>query len=308
MRRIKKIMVATDLTADSNPAHLTAAYLAEKIGASLVIFHVLGDIDPKYEVLISDMASRMRADAEHALDEASTRLNKDYDIEVTTVIREGAVLDELSLALKEFDIDVLVMGTGAVHTGQANRLGLFAKRVAHKIPHDLVFARHGCEGPWHRLLVATDFSSCSGEALERACRIAKHFGIKGFPVVHAFEVPLTFLRVGLDEREVRAKLVAHAQKEMDDWLAHHRTHWEGLDIEKVVLVGKPDVEVVSEATRRSTQLVVVGSHGRTASAAVLLGNVAERILRDAPCSVWAERSEDHGMDFAHAIARIMGIE
>jgi len=308
MRRIKKIMVASDLTPDSNPAHLTAAYLAEKIGAGLVIFHVLGDIDPKYEVLISDMASHMRRSAEEALDEASVKLGKAYDIEVTTVIREGAVVDELAKALQEFDVDILVMGTGAVHTGSPNRLGLFAKRVAHKIPHDMVFARAGCEGPWERLLVATDFSKCSGEALERACRIAKHFGIKGFPVVHGFEIPQTFLRVGLDEREVTAKLIAHANKEMDDFLKHNSAHWAGLQIERVVRVGAPDKIIVEEATRRSTQLVVVGSHGRTASAAVLLGNVAERILRDAPCSVWAERSEDHGMNFAHAIARIMGIE
>lgn len=308
MLGIKNILVATDLTQDSAPAHTAAAFLAERLGANLVIFHVIGELDQRYEILLNDMAAHMRRAADEAIDAASQVLGRKHKVKITTVVRDGAVVEELAAAIKEHKIDLLVMGTGAVHTGDPHRLGITAKRIAHKIAHDMVFVRPGSEGPWDRIMATTDFSGPSGEALQRACVIAKQFGVKSFPVIHSLVVPETFLRIGLDETDVTNKLKAYAEKEFKEWLAKYSADTKGLTIDPVIRVGSPSEVVVIEARNRNTQLIVVGSQGRTASAAVLLGNVAERIIRDAPCSVWAERTEGAGMTFAKAIARIMGIE
>jgi nucleotide-binding universal stress UspA family protein len=308
MREIKKVMVATDLTPDSKPAHRAAAFLADQCGADLIVFHVLGELDPRYSMLVEDVSRHMLKDAEEAVSAVKQELNSAHKCSIKAVIREGAVLDEISKVMKEESIDMMVLGTGSVHTGHPNRLGITAKRIAHKIPCDMLFARSGSEGPWDKVIVATDFSSCAGVAFGRACKIAREYGAKSLTVVHAFDVPQTFHRLGLSEEQVVPKMRKHAEKGLEEWLADNAKHSEGLEIERVVVTGDPAAAVCKEATARGSNLIVVGAHGRTASAAVLLGNVAERIIRDAPCSVWTERAEGQGLTFAKAIARLMGID
>lgn len=308
MRQIKKLMVATDLTQDSRPAHKAAAVLADKCGADLIVFHLLGELDPKYAVLVEDVSRHMLKDAEDAAATIKSELKSGHQCNIKTVIREGEILEEITKVMQEESVDMMVLGTGAAHTGNPNRLGITAQRIAHKIPCDMLFARTGSEGPWNKIILATDFSNCSGRAFERACKLARQFGASGVTVVHAFDVPQTFHRLGLSEEQVVPKMRKHAEKGLNEWLASNAKHSEGLTVETVIVTGDPAAAVCKEAKSRGSNLVVVGAHGRTASAAVLLGNVAERIIRDAHCSVWTERAEGQGLTFARAIARLMGID
>ena len=64
----------------------------------------------------------------------------------------------------------------------------------------------------------------------------------------------------------------------------------GLTGERVVLYGVPFQEIVETAKARQVDLIVMGTHGRTGLMHVLLGSVAERVVRLAPCSVLVVRS------------------
>jgi nucleotide-binding universal stress UspA family protein len=59
--------------------------------------------------------------------------------------------------------------------------------------------------------------------------------------------------------------------------------------ERVVLYGVPFQEIVETAKARQVDLIVMGTHGRTGLMHVLLGSVAERVVRLAPCSVLVVR-------------------
>ena len=57
--------------------------------------------------------------------------------------------------------------------------------------------------------------------------------------------------------------------------------------------GQPYVEIVNEAKRLNTDLIIMGTHGRTGLSHVLIGSVAEKVLRLAPCPVMVLRSKKY---------------
>ena len=68
------------------------------------------------------------------------------------------------------------------------------------------------------------------------------------------------------------------------------------DLNKVtprVLVGTPFVEIIRYAREQSIDLIVMGTHGHSALAAMLLGTVAEKVVRKAPCPVLTVRDPRH---------------
>ena len=70
---------------------------------------------------------------------------------------------------------------------------------------------------------------------------------------------------------------------------------QGLRITREVRVGTPFVEIVRHARELQADLVVIGTHGRTGLAHVLLGSTAEKVVRKAHCPVLTVRP--HGHDF-----------
>jgi nucleotide-binding universal stress UspA family protein len=55
--------------------------------------------------------------------------------------------------------------------------------------------------------------------------------------------------------------------------------------ERLVVTGEPAVELISWAAAKQVQLIIIGTHGRRGVTRFLMGSVAERVLREAPCAV-----------------------
>ena len=56
-------------------------------------------------------------------------------------------------------------------------------------------------------------------------------------------------------------------------------------VEPIILFGEPFVEIIKTAKDKNIDLIVIGTHGRTGLAHMLIGSVAEKIVRKAPCPV-----------------------
>jgi nucleotide-binding universal stress UspA family protein len=116
------------------------------------------------------------------------------------------------------------------------------------------------------ILVATDFSPYSEEAIRAAAALARHFdaALHMLHVVHhADERPAALDRLaGVAEGEAG-----------------------GVPFTATVAVGRPAPEIVSYAAREQMDLIVVGTHGRTGLAHIVMGSVAEAVVRTASCQV-----------------------
>jgi len=140
-----------------------------------------------------------------------------------------------------------------------------------------------------RILVPVDFSVHSIKALEAALSLARTFDAN-VTLVHIVEQiiypgdwmypPIAMTDFAAEQRaQISAKLKALAER------SNVITH-------EVVRLGRAWQEVVEVAKERKADLIVLATHGYTGLRHVLLGSVAEKILRHAPCPVLSIRAEE----------------
>ncbi len=136
-----------------------------------------------------------------------------------------------------------------------------------------------------RILVPTDFSDPSAEALATAMALAKAAG-SVVDLVHvaveasfALPPPIDVATVPIDMAKVMERVTDGLRAEEE------RVQAAGLRCETAMLVGRPDAEIVARATATGAELIVMGTHGRSGLAHALLGSVAERVVQHAPCPV-----------------------
>lgn len=121
-----------------------------------------------------------------------------------------------------------------------------------------------------KILYPTDFSSYSTHAYFHAVGLAEAFGA---------ELTLLFAYSAAADDPPRGR---------DFWreqLLQTRPTNHAIAVSHVFLEGDPATEIVRHATAVGTDLIVLGTHGRSGADRLLMGSVAERVMRGAPCSV-----------------------
>ena len=137
---------------------------------------------------------------------------------------------------------------------------------------------------YRTLVVPTDFSPTAHRALELARTLALGAGPAEVVLAHARFVP----------REIEAVLLRGPQKILDELEQAARTELDALVAELggagvkarfVTREGRPERVILEVARQENADLIVMGTHGRRGVTHMLLGSVAERLLREAPCPV-----------------------
>ena len=149
-----------------------------------------------------------------------------------------------------------------------------------------------------RILVPVDFSDCSDAALEYALFLAAELGAS-IDLLHAWHPPhdsspfLGQLAIA-DPRDGRHKTLAEfVEEQARDALARVVGHLQGRGVEvreSLLVGGTPKRAIVEAATRGEYHLVIMGTHGRTGLAHVLMGSVAEWVLRHSAVPVLTVRA------------------
>jgi universal stress protein A len=136
-----------------------------------------------------------------------------------------------------------------------------------------------------QILVPLDYSDCSDEALRLAARIALAFNGR-LLVLHVVPIEISGLFGDFPMPVVDATRI---EAETPRLKKHVASVLEGFDpmpaLEVEVTWGSPHLDVVPYAIERRVDLIVLGTHGRSGLKHVLLGSVAERTVRTAPCPV-----------------------
>ena len=152
-----------------------------------------------------------------------------------------------------------------------------------------------------RILFPTDFSLGAAEAQQYACELSHRFQSE-LHLIYVLEDPLVaapdfVMGMALPPAIKDAPAKAHREEEQDllQRLEELISSAEPKPIRTVrtVRFGSPFVEIIRYAKTHNIDLIVMGTHGRGPIAHMLMGSVAERVVRKAPCPVLTVRHAAH---------------
>jgi nucleotide-binding universal stress UspA family protein len=129
----------------------------------------------------------------------------------------------------------------------------------------------------HAILHPTDFSTRSEYSFRLACSLAQDHGAR-LLILHVMPAAIVYGEVGL---------VVGPESYRDTVLEQlHRLHAPpGVEVEYRLEEGDPASEIVRTAEEAGCDLIVLGTHGRRGLTRLVMGSVAEQVVRKAPCPV-----------------------
>lgn len=140
------------------------------------------------------------------------------------------------------------------------------------------------------ILAATDFSHDANHAVTVAAELARGLSAK-LTLLHVVQTP-SYAFLGGDAYVPSPDVIADILAEAQRWLAAAKDRLGDLDVDTVCLEGDPATAILGWADEHAPGMIVVGTHGRRGVRRLLLGSVAEHVVRGAPCPVTTVRAHD----------------
>lgn len=279
---MRKILAATDLSERSGRALHRALTLAEECGADLEIIAVVDDD------VASELLEHNTAQARKALDEQIKTLPPRRNVDLTSSILQGLDYVEIVKRSREAFADLIVLGN-ARHAAKGLFRGTTAERVIRLARSPALVVKKPCAAAYARIVVGIDLSVHSRRALEFAAAFAPQAEIY---CVHASHEPF----VAFLGDESRADLIREEQaefsREFDAQLTEmaERLETSRSRFHTILKTGDPLSNLIASIEEVKADLIVTGTHGRTAIAQAVLGSVAEEVLAEAPVDVLVARA------------------
>jgi len=266
----RRILCPIDFSPGSEHAQRIAIRLAHEANVPLAFVHA-------WSVPSDSLLANVDA-VERGLTDALDEARRAGVTHIKAQLISGPAAERI-LELAE-STDLIVMGTHG-HTGLSRLLlGSVAEKVVRHARCSVLVARRHVESPgFHHILVPVDFSDCSRRALEEAGELARRSGA-AVTLLHVIDPPGVY---GPDDDDLQST------GRLDDWgdLIEART---ATQVTRLMRTGNPAPQVLSTAAEDpSVDLIIVGSHGRTGLQRMLIGSVAEKVLRHATRPVMVAR-------------------
>lgn len=300
-RDFKTILVPVDFSRTTERAIETARELGKRSGASIHLVHVheyhypVDFMAPGGPVPVSAITLR---EGDERIRKQLGALARKFGIPATNcyIRNDHPVFNGVCKVARQIEADLIVLQSHG-RTGFARfSEGSHAERIVQHSPCPVLVARKQRRKPGRpvgatptgridSILVPVDFSQCSFAALEYAIQFAERVAAR-LVVFHAVRINYVYTADGFAMGDLSVlidKAPKDAELEMQRFV--HLAKFRGLKFETVVTLAPPGPDICGFAEKRDVDLIITATHGRTGLKHLLLGSVAEHVVRHAGQSV-----------------------
>jgi len=281
-----RILVATDFSTTADAAETLAFRLARSLDAELHVVHVRVILeDPlmaeEHQLEVERLVASTDGAGKRAL--AEGRTDHDELTVHTHLVRSISAAEAITEVASDQACDLVVMGTHGRRGIKHLLLGSVAEHVVRSVRVPVVTVRPDCrlfsDQP-SRMLVAHDFSDQSADAVRVAGAWARTFGSE-ITLLHVVEpvVYPEFYTFNLASDDILTRSRDRATEVLD---AAAEELLDGLPVNTSVVIGRAADTILSEAESGDFDLVVMGTRGLSELEQLVLGSVAEAVLRRCP--------------------------
>lgn len=151
------------------------------------------------------------------------------------------------------------------------------------------------------ILVPSDFSECSDEALRYGLELSRRFDAQ-LHLLHVVQDPVAQPWAAEGFSVPLFEVVEQWQRQAEERLKASVPEADRGRVTVASVVATPYAEILDYAASHHVDLIVMGTHGRGGVTHMLLGSIAERVVRRAPCPVLTVRRPQHGFVETEALA------
>jgi nucleotide-binding universal stress UspA family protein len=300
--QFKSILCATDFSDFSNHTVNYGVALAKEFNAKLTICHVIDlssvAIYGEFQLDPVGQQNRIMEDANAQLEE----LTGDQPVDWEPLITVGKPADEISRAVEEKGVDLVIAATRGRSGFKRLLLGSVTERLMRTITCPLLIVR----GPERELvntpdkeiklkkiLVGCDFSPDSDQAFKHGLSLAQEFEAE-LHLAHVIEPPTQpnlIKEENLVAGEIQEDYLNLLIQKLKDMVPEEAANW--CIPQTSILEGLAYEELVKYADTRDIDIIVLGVRGHGLVKSLFLGSTTDRVIRNSPCPVLSVSSKVH---------------
>jgi len=284
----KKILCPVDFSSGSQQAMRVAVRLANERNAELVLVHswYMPPVAFAGEYMYpADVVQQTSDEARRCLETAVGEAGRLGARRVASKLLAGVPWQQIvDTAQRDPACGLIVIGAQGRSRLERVLLGSVTEMVVRHAPCPVLTVRPDDQAaPFAHVLCPVDLSRPAHDAMDIAAELARPGGA-GVTLLHVLELPVPFageLRTPDFHRDLDARSAAL----LDRWTAELKAKVE-VPVRQATRIGRPGAQILALLDDdRTFDLVVMGSHGHTGIARMLLGSVAEKVVRHARCPV-----------------------
>lgn len=236
-----------------------------------------------------DAIEKIRNSAQTQLEET---VGKVEEVSFSADAITGTPFVELLRRVRDKSADLLVLGSNG-SSDPLKGAGVLATKCVRKAATKVLLVRADHSGPFKKVIACVDFSESSHRVVEQAIRVAQQDGAS-LILLHVCSPPWKGADyVAQPSPEDEQHHSDSLSERMQIALEPFESEIHALQVETNVVENVRESDgIVQFIGDSAADLVVVGTRGRTGIRAILLGTVAEHIVRESPCSVLAVKPDD----------------
>jgi len=285
MARYRKILAAVDGSDSSKNAFRQACKIVHYDKSWITVLTTIPVYNDQFDVLTTKekISKKLLGEGEKIISEIKEIANEE-DVYLRTKIEEGTPFQTIVDIADEGGFDLIVMGRHGMKRLEKTLVGSVTARVIGHSQSDVLVVPMNSAIDWKEILLTTDGSKYSRAAMEKALDIAKAYEGQ-LKVVSIVDVTDEFQTEAPGAVE---KLVREAKGFVDD--VKKNAEAQGLKIETFVKEGETYRIITDMAIQHNSNVIIMGSHGRTGIRRLLMGSVTEKVIGYAPCPVLIVKS------------------
>ena len=231
---------------------------------------VLEDFPNLIDNIVEEKKTKMK-------DLVTQTFGKIKDVEVSYVVKEGQLSKKILKLAHEKSADMIILGRKVDLTGT----GVLSQRLARRASCSLLIVPEHSVPKIDKLLVPSDFSDYSKDALEEAVMIVEKYGGKAeIFCQNVFSIPSGYHFTGKTYEEFTSIMQMHAEINFKKFIRKIDTK----NIKITPLYTKdedddPVEDILAKAEEINADGIIIGAKGRTAATALFIGSMAERLIQ-----------------------------
>ena len=285
MRSLEKILLATDFGQAAQDTCAMGLYLAKTYNSEIIVVHVIPEI--KNSPIPLDT---VRDAAAGEVEEIKDDLHRQGIQKVESVVSLGSPFDQIIRLAEDHDVNAILIGSGEKTKEDRFPLGITAEKVIRKSGRPVWVVKRGTSPAVKNILCPVDLSEPSARALTNAIQLSRMLGGR-LTVLTVWE-PLKQFYEHMGHWFTEESWTTDESR-FDNFLTSF--DFQNLSWSKIDRKGTAHEEILAVSREMRADLLVMGSVGRTGLSRILIGSVAEKVIREMPCSVVTFKAEPVGI-------------